>query len=75
MPPVEAITGAEFVDWPESEGPTARHIKIPGDRVAELRRLFDGSHLDPNPARWAERGQLKLFLKGGGIEPTTSSIP
>jgi hypothetical protein len=69
MPPLEAITGAEFVYGPELEKATARRVKIPGDRVAELRRLFDDSRIDPNPARWAEWGKLKLFLKGGGIEP------
>ena len=68
MPPAEAITGAEFVYGPGSLGPTARRVRIPADRVAELRRLFDGSHLDPNPARWVVQGPLKLFLKGGGIE-------
>jgi hypothetical protein len=68
MPSAEAITGAEFVYGPETEEATARRIKIPGDRAAELRRLFDGSRLDPDPARWAEWGKLKLFLKGGGIE-------
>jgi hypothetical protein len=68
MPPAEAITGAEFVYGPETMAATARRVKIPGDRVAELRRLFDGSHLDPDPVRWAEWGKLRLFLKGGGIE-------
>jgi hypothetical protein len=68
MPPVEVLTGAEFVYGPETREETARRVKIPGDRVAELRRLFDGSHIDPNPARWAFWGKLNLFLKGGGIE-------
>ena len=68
MPPAEATTGAEFVYGSGFAGPTARRVKIPGDRVAELRRLFDDSQLDPDPARWAELGQLKLFLKNGGIE-------
>ena len=68
MPPVEVITGAEFVDGPEIQEMTARRVRIPGDRVVELRRLFDGSRIDPDPARWAEKGKLKLFLKGGGTE-------
>ena len=68
MPPVEATTGAEFVYGPDTEAETARRVRIPGERVGELHRLFDGSRLDPEPARWAEKGKLKLFLKGGGIE-------
>jgi hypothetical protein len=68
MPPVEFITSAEFVYGPETQEQTARRIKIPGDRVAELRRLFDESHIDLNPAPWAFWGKLKLFLKGGGTE-------
>jgi hypothetical protein len=68
MPPVAVITGAEFVDGSEMQEKTARPIRIPGERVAELRRLFDGSRIDPDPARWAEKGKLKLFLKGGGTE-------
>ena len=46
-------------------------IKVPGDRAAELRALFDGSRLDPHPARWVVLGDLKLFLKGGGTEVYT----
>jgi hypothetical protein len=68
MPPVEVLTGAEFVYGPDTPAETARRVKIPGDRVAELRRLFDGSHIDPHPARWVAWGKLNLFLKGGGIE-------
>ena len=68
MPPVAAITGAEFVSGPETENASARRVKISGDRVAELRHLFDGSRLDPEPARWAFWGKLRLFLKGGGTE-------
>jgi hypothetical protein len=68
MPPVEVITGAEFVYGLETQDETGQRVKIPGERVAELRRLFDGSHVDPDPARWAYWGKLKLLLKGGGIE-------
>jgi hypothetical protein len=68
MPPVDVITGAEFVYGPELEQATARRVKIPGDRVAELRGLFEGSRIDPDPARWAYWGKLKLFLKGGGTD-------
>jgi hypothetical protein len=69
LPPASAITGAEFL---HEYGPTGEMqgpgIPIPIDRVAELRRLFDGSRIDHEPARWALWGQLKLFLKGGGTE-------
>jgi hypothetical protein len=68
MPPLEAITGAEFVYGPDTQQSPRRRVKIPGERVAELRRLFDESRVDPEPARWAEWGRLRLFLKGGGIE-------
>ena len=46
----------------------ARGSPISGDRCAELRGLFDGSRIDEDPARWAEGGELRLFLKGGGTE-------
>ena len=59
---------AEFVSGPDTENASARRVKISGDRVAELRHLFDGSRLDPEPARWAFWGKLRLFLKGGGTE-------
>ena len=68
MPPASVITRAEFVYGPEGEEARAQRVQIPGDRTAELRRLFDGSQIDPDPARWAYWGKLKLFLKGGGIE-------
>jgi hypothetical protein len=68
MPPAEAITGAEFVEGPEAYKDAGKHIKITGERVAELRRLFDGSRIDTEPARWAQKGILRLFLKGGGTD-------
>src|SRR3954454_14434752 len=68
MPPVTAITGAEFVSGHGIENAAARRVKTSGDRVAELRHLFDGSRLDHDPARWALWGELRLFLKGGGTE-------
>jgi hypothetical protein len=68
MPPLEAITGAEFVYGPDTQQSPRRRVKIPGERVAELRQLFGESRVDPDPARWAEWGRLRLFLKGGGIE-------
>ena len=46
-------------------------VKIPSDRVAELRGLFDESRIDPEPARWAVWGNLRLFLHGGGTEVYT----
>jgi hypothetical protein len=68
MPPIEVITGAEFVYGLESQDETGQRVKIPGDRVAELRRLFDGSRIDHEPARWAYWGKLKVMLKGGGMD-------
>jgi hypothetical protein len=68
MPPASVITGAEFIYGPETPEETGRRVKVPGDRIAELRSLFDGSRLDPEPARWAFWGKLRLFLKGGGTE-------
>jgi hypothetical protein len=47
---------------------TGPRVPISADRCAELRRLFDGSRIDNDPARWAEWGDLRLYLKGGGTE-------
>jgi hypothetical protein len=68
MPPASVITGAEFVYGSLMQQETRRRVKISSDRVAELRRLFDGSRIDHDPARWAVWGELRLFLKGGGTE-------
>jgi hypothetical protein len=68
MPPLQAITGAEFVEGLNAYEVSGKHVRIPGERLAELRRLFDGSRIDPSPARWAQKGILRLFLKGGGTE-------
>ena len=71
LPSAEVITSAEFVY--ESFLPPAerRRVTVQGDRAFELRRLFDESRLDPNPARWVVLGDLKLALKGGGTEVYT----
>jgi hypothetical protein len=71
MHPASVITGAEFV-YGGMGGPHSKPgVKIPSDRVAELRGLFDESRIDPEPARWAVWGDLRLFLKGGGTEVYT----
>ena len=71
MPPASVITGAEFAEGPDLQAKTAHRVRIPPERVAELRGLFDGSRIDPNPARWVYWGELKLFLNGGGTEVYT----
>ena len=53
---------------PIGQDRTGPRVPISGDRCAELRGLFDGSRIDEDPARWAEWGELRLFLKGGGTE-------
>jgi hypothetical protein len=71
LPPAEAITGGEFAFGPDLQASTARRVTISGDRVVELRRLFDRSRIDPEPARWVILGDLKLALKGGGSQVYT----
>ena len=68
LPPASVITGAEFVYATMDRDRTGPRVPISADRCAELRRLFDRSRIDNDPARWAEWGELRLFLKGGGTE-------
>jgi hypothetical protein len=71
LPSAEVITSAEFVYDSFLPPAERRRVTIPGDRAFELRRLFDQSRLDPDPARWVVLGELKLALKGGGSEVYT----
>jgi hypothetical protein len=75
LPLAEAITGATFIFDAPLAGSARHEVTMGTDRVDELRRLFDQSHRDPNPAKWVILGDLKLDLTGGAIQSYTIYRP